>query len=138
MKFKNWLRLNEMPHFSVHGNLSIPCNALIHFGMTLPCVPDKKIGMIDMRFEFYPKGGFDWTKLAGFGGKWIAKIPESTQYLVYDGEAKLMFANEAMKQGFLSQAQQPGSQSEKGYVLLPEDWLKYAILLDQDYEVIKQ
>ena len=136
MKFKHWLQLNEMPHLKVNGNLSIPCPALVAAGMELPCLPGQKIGMIDMRFEFYPKGGFPWTKLMGFGAKWIALIPGSTEYLVFDNGSKLMQANQAAQEGMLSGA--AGDISEKGFVRIPDDWLKYAIVLDTDYNVIKQ
>jgi len=138
MKFKNWLRLNEMPHFSVGGDMTIPCPALIDAGLELPCIPGQQIGMIDMRFEFYPKGEFEWNKLTGYGAKFIAPIPGSNEYLVRDQKAYLMMSSMAKESGILPKEETPGSISAKGYVLLPSDWLKYAILLDKDYNVIKQ
>jgi len=138
MKFKNWLRLDEMPHFSVSGDMTIPCPALIAAGLELPCVPGQQVGMIDMRFEFYPKGGFDWNKLIGYGAKFVAPIPGSSEYLVRDQKARLMIGSIAKESGILPEDETPGSISPQGYVLLPPDWLKYAILLDKEYNTIKQ
>lgn len=138
MKFKNWFQLNEMPHFSVNGNMTIPCPALIAAGIELPCVPGQQIGMIDMRFEFYPKGGFDWNQLGGFGAKFIAPIPGRDEYLVRDQQTRLVITSKAKQSGLLPEDETPGSMSPNGYVLLPSNWLKYAILLDKDYNTIKQ
>lgn len=137
MKFKSWLQLNEMPHFSVQDKMSIPCRPLIAAGMEIPCVSDKQIGMIDMRFEFYP-GDSPARKLGPYG-KFVAPIPDSTQFLVFDsGRTKLMFGNVATQQGILPEDEKAYSVSPQGFMLLPPDWLKYAILLDPDYNVIKQ
>ena len=138
MKFKNWLQLNEMPHFAVSGDMTIPCPALIDAGLELPCLPGQQIGMIDMQFELYPKGNFDWNKLVGFGAKFVAPIPDSSEYLVRDQKAYLMLGSIAKESGVLPENDVPGSMSPKGYVLLPSNWLKYAILLDKDYNTIKQ
>lgn len=140
--FKEWLRLDEMPHFSVQDPLTIPCKYLIRVGMELPCKPGVKIGMIDMRFEFYPKGGV-FNKMGPFS-IFAAPIPGSHDYLVYNSAAKVLPMGAAMRQGMLPTdargrfVHQPGEKSENGYILLPDDWIKYAILLDQDYELIKQ
>lgn len=92
-----------------------------------------------MRFEFYPKGGsFDWNKLIGYGAKFIAPIPGSNEYLVRDKKAHLLPRTLAKEFGILPENEIPGSVSSKGYVLLPADWLKYAILLDKEYKTIKQ
>lgn len=138
IQFKNWLQLNEMPHFSVSGNMTVPCPALIDAGLELPCIPGQQIGMIDMRFEFYPKGKFDWNKLIGYGAKFIAPIPGSDKYLVRDQKAHIVNASVAKQSDILPEEESPGIMSKTGYVLLPTDWLKYAILLDKNYNVIKQ
>ena len=137
-KFNNWLRLNEMPHFAVKGDMIVPCSALIDAGIELPCIPGKKIKMIDMRFELYPKKDFDWTKLMGFGAKFVAFIPETTECLVRDEEVNLVNIYQAREKGILPKKDITGLISPMGYVLLPRNWLKYAVLLDEDYNVIKQ
>ena len=138
MMFKQWLRLDEMPHVSVRGNLSIPCPILVASGMQLPCLPNQKIGGIDPRFEMYPKGGFPWNKLMLLDAKWIALIPGSTEYLAYDGTSRLMQSSQARKEGLLPLDERPGEMSEQGYVLLPNNWLKYALVYDTDHNFIKQ
>lgn len=49
MSFVSWLKLNEMPHFSVGGKMSIPCGAVKAGagGLDMPCV-DKPVGAIDL------------------------------------------------------------------------------------------
>lgn len=133
MKFKNWLQLNEMPHFSMDGSMSIPCQMIkaAAGGIEMPCVPGKKIGMIDMRFEDYPP---PFNKITPFD-KFVGAVPGSSEYLVYDGGAKLMFGTELKKLGML--AERPGMRSEKGFMLIPDDWFVHAMLIDTDYEVIK-
>lgn len=138
IQFKNWLQLNEMPHFSVSGDMSIPCPALIAAGLELPCVPGQQIAMIDMRFEFYPKTKFNWSNLASFGAKFAAPIPGSNEYLVRDEKARIVLGSIAKQSGILPKNETPGEMSPQGYVLLPSDWLKYAVLLDKDYNTIKK
>ena len=138
IQFKNWLQLNEMPHFSVSGGMSIPCPTLIAAGLELPCIPGQQIGMIDMRFEFYPKGKFNWNDLAGYGAKFAAPIPGSSDYLVRNDQARLVPGSVARQSGILPKDETPGEMSPQGYVLLPPDWLKYAVLLDKDYNTIKK
>lgn len=134
--------MDEMPHFSVNSDLSIPCKHLIRVGMELPCVPGQKIGMIDMRFELYPKGSV-FNKMGSFSN-FIAPIPGSHDYLVFDGAAKIVPFATALKKGNLPLdrrgrfVHQPGEKSEAGFILMPDDWFRYAILLDKDYEVIRQ
>lgn len=142
IQFKNWLQLNEMPHFMINGDMNLPCPILIAAGLDSPCMPgkqsNKKITMIDMRFELYPKNTFDWNKLDAFGTKFIAQIPGSDEYLIKDNEAKIMNGSIAKQSGFIPDKEIPGSISSKGYVLLPSNWLKYALLLDKDNNVIKK
>ena len=131
-----------MPHFSVRDPLTIPCKYLMRMGMQGKCKPGTKVGMIDMRFEFYPKGSV-FNKMGAYHN-FIAPIPGSRDYLVYDGEAKIVPFGTAMEKGYLPvdgdgrYSHQPGDKSSQGFVLMPSDWIKYAILLDQDYEPIKQ
>jgi len=142
INFKTWLRLDEMPHFSIKGDLTIPCKHLIRIGMELPCKPGLKVGMIDMRFELYPKGSV-FNKMGSFD-KFAAPIPGSHGFLVYDGTAQVVPFATALRKGYLPldrrgrYVHQRGEKSEAGFVLMPDDWIRYAILLDQDYKIIKQ
>lgn len=135
LKFKNWMQLNEMPHFSVNGDMTIPCPALIDAGFE--CIHGQQIGMIDMRFELYPKNNFNWNKLIGYGAKFIAPIPGSNEYLVRDEKARIMIDSVAKKLNILPKDETAGNISSKGYVLLPSNWLNYAVLLDKEYNEIK-
>jgi hypothetical protein len=141
--FKEWLRLDEMPHISVQGDMAVPCKNLIRLNPGFDCKPGVKIGMIDMRFELYSRGSV-FHKLGPFSTSFAAPIPGGKNYLVYDGSARVVSSAVAMKSGMLPTdrrgrfVHQPGEKSEKGYVLLPDNWIKFATLLDQDYNLIKQ
>lgn len=138
MSFKSWLKLNEMPHFSVGGKMSIPCGAVKAGagGLDMPCV-DKPVGAIDMRFEDHPP---PFNKL-GPNTKFIAQIPGSTELLIYHAafgmDPEIMLGNKALQMGFLPEEPSPGATSEKGYILIPKDWFLYAQVFDTDYNVIK-
>ncbi len=140
--FKEWLRLDEQPHFSVGDRMVIPCKNLVKAGLTLPCKAGTEVGGIDMRFEFYPKNSV-FAKMGPFD-KFIAPIPGSHNYIAYDVGAKMVPFATAMKKGYLPAdrtgrfVHQPGEKSQAGYVLMPDDWIKYARLLDQDYNFIKE
>jgi len=137
MSFKSWLKLNEMPHFSVGGKMSVPCGAVKAGagGLKMPCI-DKPVGMIDMRFEDQPP---PFNKI-GPMTKFAAQIPGSTEYLIHHGsmhEPEVIMGDKALQMGYLPEDQSPGAMSEKGYLLVPKDWFMYAMILDTDYNMIK-
>jgi hypothetical protein len=138
MSFKSWLKLNEMPHFNMHGKMSVPCGAVKAGagGLKMPCI-DKPVGAIDMRFEDQNP---PFNKIGPLT-KFVAQIPGSTEYLIFHAafgmEPEVMQGNKALQMGFLPEEQTPGATSEKGYILVPKDWFMYAQIFDTEYNLIK-
>jgi hypothetical protein len=129
MNFKKWF--NEMASFSLPNNaqFSIPCSAVKiklprEVQEKFPC-QDLPVTMIDFRFEgppayLPPFNGFN------NGSKFIAKLPESSEFLVYHGsffrEPEILVASQAQK---------------LGYPQVPDDWFVRAELFGPNDQVIK-
>lgn len=131
MKFKQWLKINEMASFSLPSNaqFSIPCRMIklqlpLELQNKLNC-KDAPITMIDFRFEGPP--AYD-PPFNGFhnDSKFIAKLPNSSEYLVH--HASLLKSPEIL----------PEKQAkELNYPKIPDYWFVRAELFGPDDQVIK-
>lgn len=129
MNFKKWF--NEMASFSLPSNaqFSIPCDSVKiklpkEMQDKFPC-QDVPVAMIDFRFEGPPAYPPPFN---GFnnGSKFIARLPNSTEFLVYHGS--------------FSERPQilPASQAQRlGYPQVPDNWFINAELFGPNDEVIK-
>jgi hypothetical protein len=79
-------------------------------------IDGEKVQAIDMQFELSPKTLDKNGKVMNQGSKFIAKMPNSSDYLVYNGEGYSIFADRDNLYNLL----------EKGYELIPKDWWKKA------------
>jgi len=131
MNFKKWLAINEMASFSLPPNaqFSIPCNSVKlklppELREKFPC-QEMPVTMIDFRFEGPPSYEPPFN---GFnnGSKFIAKLPNSSEYLIYHG-------------GFFKEPQiLPEKQaSALNYPQIPDYWFVRAELFGPGDVVIK-
>lgn len=72
-----------------------------------------------MHFEFYPKTKNKQGKVMNQGSKFIAKIPNSNDYLAYNGQGRSFTINSEEKQKYLSH----------GYEIIDKNWHKKANLI---------
>lgn len=79
-------------------------------------VNGENITAIDMQFELEPKTINKNGKVMNQGSKFIAKIPNSNTYLVYNGEGYSFFSNKSELYDLL----------KNGYELIPKNWWKKA------------
>lgn len=129
MNFKNWL--NEMASFSLppKSQFSIPCSAIKiklprELQAKFPC-KDLPVAMIDFRFEGPPAYPPPYNKFNN-GSQFIARLPKSSEYLVYHGltpkEPEIL----------------PEKMAEAlGYPRVPDDWFVRAEFLGPTNKVIK-
>lgn len=129
--FAEFVALKEMASFSVRaGGFVVPCKFILMSGM--PC-EEKEIGALDMRFEDPGAYKPPFNSL-NQGSKFIAQLPGSDTYLVYDGAAAQVM-NRAQVEPMLPQ--KPNEESEQGYYLLPNDWVIHAEFYDKNWNVFK-
>jgi hypothetical protein len=76
----------------------------------------EKINAIDMQFELSPKTINKNGKTMNQGSKFIAKMPNSNNYLAYDGKGYSFFTNKDEIIELLVQ----------GYEKIPNDWWQKA------------
>ena len=121
MNFQKWLNVQEMASFSVSAaeKAAIPCGRV----RGLPC-KDAIIGAIDMRFEGPPAYDPPFNKFNN-GSKFIAKLPSSSNYLVYHGGMQPVEVIDAKEATNLN------------YPEVPEYWYERAEVMDTNYNVIK-
>jgi hypothetical protein len=123
MNFKKWF--NEMVAMTVpnKAQFSLPCDAVTiklppEMQGKFPC-QDAPVGQIDFRFEDYPNP----PKLGMFS-KFMAKLPKSTEYLIYHGPGDVEIL--------------PESQAIRlGYATIPEDWYIRAEFIGTNDKLIK-
>ena len=141
MDFKKWLYITEMAHVGMKQPIKIAC-AKFSNGIHIPCI-DEPIAMMDMRFEdpgaYHPP----YNKLGNFS-KFSAAIPGKSDYIAYQGAgwAEVMSNTIAMQHGFVPVLDNqidktPGAISEKGFLLLPDDWLIHAQLVGIKGNIVK-
>lgn len=129
MKFKEWLKTNEMASFTLSPNaqFSVPCGMV---KLKLPpelqdkfTCKDLPVTMIDFRFEGPPPYDPPFNRFNN-GSKFIAKLPNSSEYLVYhvSKEAEILPARQA---------------KAFGYPEVPDYWFVRAELIGPDDQVIK-
>jgi len=112
MKFKNWL--NEM------GYIIFPQDVEFNLSIHGPIIAQ----MFDMKYERQPP---PYNKLGQYDPI-IAKMPNSHDYLVWDGsKSTIKPLTEDEKQELLN----------KGFIEMPEHWWKYADLYKND-EIVKK
>ena len=117
MEFKEWL-LKEMAHFTVPNNLNvqIPHNNKL-----------EKVIAFDMRFEL-PPAVLDKNsgKVMNQGSKFIAKIPLTSYYLVYNGLEGILpkLVNKNKIKDLI----------EAGYNLLDNNWWRRALKIGNNWE----
>jgi len=99
--FKEWLRIDEMASFSFPFKIEIK---------------GKEYSLVDMKFENEPKTYDRDGHVMNQGSKFLAKIPDSNEYIVYDGKgySKVLLPSEVK------------GLHQQGYELIPEDWYKKA------------
>lgn len=126
MKFKEWFTLQEMASFTLPtaAQFSIPCNMVQVPGFKFDCI-ERPVHMIDFRFEGPPPYDPPFNKL-GNGSPFIAKLPKSSEYLIYHGWT----------------SKRPEILPEKqakalGYQTVPDYWFIRAELLDAEGNLIK-
>lgn len=86
---------------------------------TLPQVIDlngDKIDAVDMQFELPPRTIDKNGKTMNQGSRFIARMPNSNNYLAYDGKGYSFFISKQEMFDLLSQ----------GYEKIPNDWWKKA------------
>jgi hypothetical protein len=145
MNFKNWLNLQEAGTMAsgVTGGLGDVAPYKIPLGIglvrriwpyiiklkklkemasfSLPIdVKDKKYSAIDMQFELEPKTLDKDGHVMNQGSKFLAKIPDSNNYIVYDGRGYARLASHSEVQLLLNM----------GYDIISDDWYKKANLIE--------
>jgi len=95
--FKEWLNINEMAAFSFPFKLKIK---------------GQEYDLVDMKFEDEPKTIDRNGRVMNQGSKFFAKVPDSNEYIAYDGKgySQVLVASELA--GLI----------DKGYEKLPDDW----------------
>lgn len=85
-------------------------------------IDDKRYAAIDMMFEKKPTTYNKDGKVMNQGSKFVAKIPDSGEYLVYDGEGEAFFASSSKAKKLINQ---------KEYEEIPDTWWKKARFIDE-------
>ena len=103
--FDSWKDLFEMASFSLPHPIQIG---------------GKEYSLIDMQFELEPRTLDINGHVMNQGSKFVAKIPEGSNYLVYNGEgySDVVSAQEAM------------DLQELGYKRIPDNWFRKARFIE--------
>ncbi len=103
--FNSWKNLFEMASFSLPYSIEIK---------------GKEYSLVDMQFELEPKTLDVDGKVMNQGSKFIAKIPDSANYLVYNGEgySDIVSGPDAIR------------LYELGYQRIPDNWHKKARFIE--------
>ena len=129
MNFKKWF--NEMASFSLppRAQFAIPCDAVKiklprEMQNKFPC-QELPVAMIDFRFEGPPAYPPPFNKFNN-GSQFIAKLPESSEYLVYHGqlpkEPEILPERQALN---------------LNYPKVPDDWFVRAEFFGPTHKIIK-
>jgi hypothetical protein len=90
------------------------------FTLPHPIVIDGEyVTAVDMQFEKYPRTINDSGKVMNQGSKFVAKIPNSSDYIVYDGAGNSNFINKNDIIEYIT----------KGFNKISGDWWKKAFFI---------
>ncbi len=90
------------------------------FTLPHPIVIDGEyVTAIDMQFEKYPRTINDSGRVMNQGSKFVAKIPDSSDYIVYDGAGNSNFINKENIIEYIT----------KGFSKIGSDWWKKAFFV---------
>lgn len=103
--FDSWKDLFEMASFSLPHSINIK---------------GKEYSLVDMQFELEPKTLDLNGNVMNQGSKFFAKIPDSSEYLVYNGEgySDIVNVQDAMR------------LQELGYQRIPDNWYRKARFIE--------
>ena len=80
------------------------------------------VSAVDMQFEKYPQTRNEDGKVLNQGSKFIAKIPESSKYLVYNGEGFSEIVDQENVLDFI----------KKGFQKISNGWWKKALFIKNE------
>lgn len=158
MNFADWLKIQEMSSFSIPSSMDfeVPCDRQ---HQDLGC----HVGALDMRFEDPPQTRDALGRVLNQWSGFVARIPNSKLFLVYDrGTPRLVDNTEKVKELLdrnkqtlpelrhtMAVWQQTNGPEKKQlmkkiqqlqdqfYTMIPDNWWEKAEIMGKDYERIK-